>query len=166
MIDPGLAPWALQEYRPLGAHCPTATIKFPQYDKQYNQTKTQPNATIHLHPKHIQRTQYHDTTPQTPNPTMSPVRATLLQSPGWNEGKARYGTLGTHRQKQIELRRSGTYSASKCSNGYVKPRTATTQTKCALLVPPLKGLNKCVSIPNPGLAPWAMQEYRPVGALQ
>ena len=25
------------------------------------------------------------------------------------------------------------------------------------------GLNKCVSIINPGLAPWAMQEYRPKG---
>ena len=40
-----------------------------------------------------------------------------------------------------------------------------TQTKCALLVPPLKGLNKCVSMLNPGLAPWAMQEYRPYRAL-
>ena len=162
---------------------------------------------------------------------MSPARATLLQSPGWNKGKARYGTLGKHRQKQIELRRSGTYPrkqipqgykynehntttqlrkrpirqralkgrhsciaqggmrakpdmkpwghidksglssvgaalthASKCPNGYVKPRTATTQTKCALLVPPLKGLNKYVSMINPGLAPWALQEYRPLGA--
>ena len=28
------------------------------------------------------------------------------------------------------------------------------------------GLNKCVSIINPGLAPWALQEYRPLGALQ
>ena len=28
------------------------------------------------------------------------------------------------------------------------------------------GLNKCVPISNPGLAPWALQEYRPVGALQ
>ena len=26
------------------------------------------------------------------------------------------------------------------------------------------GLNKCVSIINPGLAPWAMKKYRPVGA--
>ena len=30
-------------------------------------------------------------------------------------------------------------------------------------MPPLKGLNKCVSMLNPGLAPWAMQEYRPKG---
>ena len=39
---------------------------------------------------------------------MSAVGTTLLQSPGWNEGKARYETLGKHRQKRIELRRSGT----------------------------------------------------------
>ena len=26
------------------------------------------------------------------------------------------------------------------------------------------GLNKCVSLINPGLAPWAMQEYRPYRA--
>ncbi len=26
------------------------------------------------------------------------------------------------------------------------------------------GLNECILMPNPGLAPWAMQEYRPVGA--
>ena len=25
------------------------------------------------------------------------------------------------------------------------------------------GLNKCVSLIHPGLAPWAMQEYRPKG---
>ena len=30
---------------------------------------------------------------------MSPERATLLHSPGWNEGKARYETLGTHKTK-------------------------------------------------------------------
>ena len=28
------------------------------------------------------------------------------------------------------------------------------------------GLNKCVTMINPGLAPWAMQEYRPIGALR
>ena len=41
---------------------------------------------------------------------MSAVGTTLLQSPGWNEGKARYETLGKHRQKRNELRRSGTHS--------------------------------------------------------
>ena len=34
---------------------------------------------------------------------------------------------------------------------------------CVSEVPPLKGLNKCVSMINPGLAPWAMQEYRAYG---
>ena len=33
-----------------------------------------------------------------------------------------------------------------------------------MIVPPLKGLNKCISMIAPGLAPWAMQEYRPLGA--
>ena len=30
---------------------------------------------------------------------MNPERATLLHSPGWNEGKARYETLGKHVHK-------------------------------------------------------------------
>ena len=32
---------------------------------------------------------------------MSAVGTTLLQSPGWNEGKARNETLGTHRKKKM-----------------------------------------------------------------
>ena len=31
-------------------------------------------------------------------------------------------------------------------------------------VPPLRGSIKCISMPNPGLAPWARQEYRPYRA--
>ena len=27
------------------------------------------------------------------------------------------------------------------------------------------GLNKCIPMINPGLAPWAMQEYRPKGLI-
>ena len=34
---------------------------------------------------------------------MSAVGTILLQSPGWNEGKARNGTLGTHGEKENEL---------------------------------------------------------------
>ena len=45
---------------------------------------------------------------------VSAVGTTLLQSPGWNEGKARNATLGKHRQERIELRRSGTFGASIC----------------------------------------------------
>ena len=32
---------------------------------------------------------------------MSAVGTTLFHSPGWNEGKARNGTLGTHRQNRV-----------------------------------------------------------------
>ncbi len=34
--------------------------------------------------------------------------------------------------------------------------------RCGCAAP--TGLNKCVTIINPGLAPWAMQEYRPFRA--
>ncbi len=81
---------------------------------------------------------------------MSAVGTTPLQSPGCNEGKARNETLGFARTKSnIELRRSGTI----------------TQTFILRLgsAAPL-GLNKCVPIINPGLVPWAMQEYRPYRA--
>ncbi len=41
-----------------------------------------------------------------------PFRATLLHSPGWNEGKARYETLGTYKTKNyMSSFRSGTFSA-------------------------------------------------------
>ena len=36
---------------------------------------------------------------------MSAVGTILLQSPGWNEGKARYETLGKYIQNKKELRR-------------------------------------------------------------
>ena len=56
---------------------------------------------------------------------MSAVGTILLQSPGWNEGKARYETLGKHRQKRIELRRSGTFGASIClGQGSAAPKGA------------------------------------------
>ena len=41
-----------------------------------------------------------------------PFRAILLHSPGWNEGKARYKTLGTYKTKNyMSSFRSGTFSA-------------------------------------------------------
>ena len=88
----------LGKCRPFGAHCPTATINPTNTIQSQSNTKTQTQQFIYT-PKNILRTQYHDTTPQTPNPTKSSERATLLQSPGWNEGKARNETLGTHGQK-------------------------------------------------------------------
>ena len=81
---------------------------------------------------------------------MSAVGTTLLQSPRWNEGKARYETLGTHREKKKKSSfRSGTNRASISLD-------------CGCAAP--LGLNKCVSMINPGLAPWAMQVYRPYRA--
>ena len=41
-----------------------------------------------------------------------PLGTTLLQSPGCNEGKARNETLGTHVQKQNELRQGAALTAS------------------------------------------------------
>ena len=54
-------------------------------------------------------------------------------------------------ESNIELRRSGTSNA----------RIGIYPLGCAA---PAE-LNKCVETINPGLAPWAMQECRPVGAL-
>ena len=42
---------------------------------------------------------------------MSAVGTTLLQSPGCNEGTARNATLGTHDQKQNELRQGAALTA-------------------------------------------------------
>ena len=82
---------------------------------------------------------------------MSAVGTTLLQSPGWNEGKARYETLGKHRQKRIELRRSGT---TEHSFGLCHCRVAVGG------VPLLKELKGCRKQLTQGL-----QEYRPCRAL-
>ena len=64
------------------------------------------------------------------------------QSPIWNPGY-------TRTKSNIELRRSGTITRAFV----LRLRSAA----------PL-GLNRCVPIINPGLAPWAMQEYRPYRA--
>ena len=105
MINPGLAPWALQEYRPLGARCPTATINPPpQHHKQYNHNQIQKHKRNNLftHPKTYKLIRQRalkgrhsciaqgemrakpDMKPwgHTPNTTKSPERAALLQSPG------------------------------------------------------------------------------------
>ena len=74
---------------------------------------------------------------------MSAVGTILLQSPGWNEGKARNETLGTHRQKIKSSFRSGTtMRAFVLRLGSAAPL----------------GLNKCIDHYYPGLAPWALQE--------
>ena len=71
LITPGLAPWALQEYRPCRAHCGQSSIC---------------NKLLDL----------------LGDAVVSAVGTILLQSPGWNEGKARNETLG--KQGAQELR--------------------------------------------------------------
>ena len=88
---------------------------------------------------------------------MSAVGTTLLQSPGCNEGKARYGTLGTHTDKSrmsSDKERHKQHEHLLCGVAVRWESAAPT------------GLKKCVETNNPGLAPWAMQECRPVGALR
>ena len=80
---------------------------------------------------------------------MSAVGTTLFHSPGWNEGKARYETLGKQGHKIKSSFRSGTYSVSM---GFA-----------FWLCRPF-GAHKCGSMIYPGLAPWAVQEYRPYRA--
>ena len=82
---------------------------------------------------------------------MSAVGTTLLQSPGCNEGKARYETLGRHEPKVISS-----------SGGAALTTRALKHLLLGCAAP--TGLNKYVSIINPGLVPWAMQEYRPYRA--
>ena len=85
---------------------------------------------------------------------MSPVRATLLHSPGWNEGKARYKTLGTYKTKNyMSSFRSGTFSA----HVWFVLRSGEYRSY---------GAQRMLETINPGLAPWAMKKYRPVGALR
>ena len=81
---------------------------------------------------------------------MSAAGTTLLQSPGWNEGKARNETLG----------KQGTQKIKSSVGATLKELVLTLRWDCAA---PL-GLNKYVSMINPGLAPWAVQEYRPYRA--
>ena len=81
---------------------------------------------------------------------MSAVGTILLQSPGCNEGKARYETLGIHEPKVI----SSSFRSGTITQAFILRLGSAA---------PL-GLNKCVPIINPGLAPWAMQECRPYRA--
>ena len=82
---------------------------------------------------------------------MSAVGTTLLQSPGWRECQRHEQNPGYTRTKSnIELRRSGTITRA-----FVLRLGSAAPTE----------LKKCVKTINPGLTPWAMQEYRPKGLL-
>ena len=74
------------------------------------------------------------------------------------------GFLEPHRKERIRLTR---IQQGSCVTIYdtahlfltTPPQSSNTCTE----VPLLKGLNKCFNTLNPGLAPWALQEYRPKG---
>ena len=93
---------------------------------------------------------------------MSPFRATLLHSPGWNEGKARYGTLGTHRQKRIELLQERHFQRARLVCIIMGMRSFVLRLEeCRSY-----GAQRMRGTINPGLGPWAMKKYRPVGVLR
>ena len=51
MMNPGLVTWAMQEYRPVGAHCPTAPIPPPSIpQKIQSQSNKYTNTTEHNNP--------------------------------------------------------------------------------------------------------------------
>ena len=81
---------------------------------------------------------------------MSAVGTTLLQSPGWNEGKARNETLG--KQRTQKLRAPSGAALQRKHLPYVSE------------VSPLQGSKNVLTIYYPGLAPWARQECRPCRA--
>ena len=85
---------------------------------------------------------------------VSAVGTTLLKSPGCNEGKARNATLGKHRQKRIELRRSGTHSEHLvCGFAFVRK------------VPPLWGSINVFQCITQGLRPGLCRSIAPLGLL-
>ena len=99
---------------------------------------------------------------------VSAVGTILLQSPGWNEGKAQGGMRAKPDMKPWEYVDKTEKSSDEERHLPTHANAPTDKynaTNILWFVPPLKGLNKCVSMINPGLAPWAMQEYRPKGLI-
>ncbi len=81
---------------------------------------------------------------------MSAVGTTLLQSPGWNEGKARNETLGTHRQK------------NKSSVGAALQRE---HLPYVSVVPPLRGSKNMYQYLTQGLRPGLCRSIALTGLL-
>ena len=152
--NPGLAPWAMQEYRPLGAHCPTAPIK--SHKQSLTTTHTITIKQIH------ERTQQSIDTPNTFNEHNTttqhrkrPIRQRALQ--GRHSCKAQGGMRAKpDMEPWVNADKS---RLSSVGAALTHTSICLTSRKCR----PSSGLNKCIPMINPGLAPWAMQEYRPVG---
>ena len=79
-----------------------------------------------------------------------PLGTTLLHSPGWRECQRHEQNPGD----TGDTKTKSSVGAALSVRAFIVDR----------VVPPLKGLNKCVTMINPGLAPWAMQECRPCRA--
>ena len=88
-----------------------------------------------------------------------PLGTILLRRPGRNEGKARYETLGIYERKVI----SSSVGAALTERAFGLCRYGSWLCIRWESAAPT-GLNKCISMLNPGLAPWAMQGYRPCRA--
>ena len=88
MINPGLAPWAMQEYRPKGLFYDKSKINVSACaccsECAYS-IDTIALCVVLAALLSVFRL------------IMSAVGTTLLHSPGWNEGKARNETLGIYR---------------------------------------------------------------------
>ena len=78
---------------------------------------------------------------------MSAIGTTLLHSPGWRECQR-------HEQNPGYTQTTNNMSS-----------VGAALSACVFVVrsAALKGLNKCIPLINPGLAPWTMREYRPKG---
>ena len=141
----------------------------PQTQYNHNQIQKHKRNNSFTHPKTFYE---HNTTTQH---RKRPIRQRALKgrhsciAQGEMRAKPDMEPWGNRKQQYYELRRSGTYlrkqipPTDKYNTTSIMQRPHTTLRK---EVPPLKGLNKCIPMINPGLAPWAMQEYRPVGALR
>ena len=79
----------------------------------------------------------------------SPARATLLHSPGCNEGKARYETLGRHERKVI----------SSSVGAALTVRVLALRCGCAAPT----GLNKCGERLTQGASPGLWRSIAPLG---
>ena len=89
----------------------------------------------------------------------SAIGTTLLQSPGWRECQRHEQNPGYIHGQKIRAPQERHFRREHLVC-IVAVRGFTFVGKCR----PRWGLKKCVSMPNPGLAPWAMQECRPCRA--
>ena len=155
-----ISPWAMQECRPCRAlsvsdtkpqsismhqhiranECPTTAIQSDN-NPSHHRPSANPFGFIHY------------------MEMGEPFRAILLQSPGWRECQ-RYeqnpGYTWTKNKSSAGAALSARAFGLYCCGSWLCIRWESAA--------PVGGSIKCMSMPNPGLAPWAMQECRPCRA--